>query len=150
MEQLTQPIAENLWWVVPGKLAGVRKPSPEELPQLQAAGIGAIVSIMDDPANLDAYQQANIPSLWLPTQGGTAPSRDQIQALQAFVDEQTGIGHAVAIHCTSGRRRTGTLLAAYLIRSGLSYDEAIQAILDANPAVELRDAQTIFLKELAG
>lgn len=75
MEQSTaQPITENLWWVIPSKLAGVRKPTAEELPELQAAGIGAIVSVMDDPTNLDLYQQFNIPSLWLPTKGGTAPT----------------------------------------------------------------------------
>ena len=31
-----QPIRENLWWVIPGKLAGVRKPMLEELTELQA------------------------------------------------------------------------------------------------------------------
>jgi hypothetical protein len=79
IEQLVQPISENLWWLIPGKLAGVRKPMPEELTELQAAGIGAIVSVMDDPSNLDLYQQADIPHLWLPTKGGTAPSREQLQ-----------------------------------------------------------------------
>lgn len=49
IEQPVQPISENLWWVIPGKLAGVRKPMAEELNQLQASGIGAIVSVMDDP-----------------------------------------------------------------------------------------------------
>jgi hypothetical protein len=58
--------------VIPGKLAGVRKPTAEELTHLQAAGIGALVSVMDDPSNLDLYQQADIPHLWLPTKGGTA------------------------------------------------------------------------------
>lgn len=57
MEQLIQPISENLWWIIPGKLAGVRKPAPEEIAELQAAGVGAIVSVMDDPANLDANSQ---------------------------------------------------------------------------------------------
>ncbi len=42
-QQLNQPIKENLWWVIPGKLAGVRKPIAEELTDLQTAGIGAIV-----------------------------------------------------------------------------------------------------------
>lgn len=42
--QLIQPIAENLWWVIPGKLAGVRQPMAEELTELQSAGIGAIVT----------------------------------------------------------------------------------------------------------
>ena len=80
MEQETsQPIRENLWWVIPGKLAGVRKPTQEELSQLQTAGIRAIVSVMDDPSNLDLYQQADIPHLWVPIKGGTAPSQADIK-----------------------------------------------------------------------
>ncbi len=148
--QLIQPIAENLWWVIPGKLAGVRQPMAEELTELQSAGIGAIVSVMDDPANLDLYQEADIPYLWLPTKGGTAPSSEQIQELQGFVLSQNDLGHGVAIHCTSGRRRTGTLLAAYLILTGSSYSEAMQTIQNANPDAELRAAQITFLRELAG
>ncbi len=149
-EQPIQPIAENLWWVIPGKLAGVRKPTAEELSELQAAGISAIVSVMDDPSNLDLYQQADIPHLWLPTKGGTAPSREQLQKLQDFVDTQNAQGNAVAVHCTSGRRRTGTMLASYLICNGSSYDDAMQTIQDVNPDVELREAQSTFLRELVG
>jgi atypical dual specificity phosphatase len=76
-EPIAQPIAANLWWAIPGKLAGVRQPTPEEIAELKAAGVGAIVSVMDDPSNLDLYQQAALPYLWLPTKGGTAPSREQ-------------------------------------------------------------------------
>ena len=147
--QTVQPIAENLWWVIPKKLAGVRKPEAQEIAELQTAGIGAIVSVMDDPSNLDLYQEIGLPHLWSPTKGGTAPSPEQIQELQAFVQTQNDLGKAVAVHCTSGRRRTGTILAAYLIQTGLSYTEAMQTVLEANPDVELREAQIIFLKEVA-
>jgi protein-tyrosine phosphatase len=105
---------------------------------------------MDDPSNLDLYQHANIPFLWLPIKGGTPPSQEQIQELQNFVDNQNHLGHAVAVHCTSGRRRTGTMLASYLISVGSSYEEAMQTIQNANPEVDLREAQTTFLQELAG
>lgn len=148
-QQPIQPIKENLWWVIPGKLAGVRKPMAEELTELKSAGIGAIVSVMDDPTNLDLYQRSDIPHLWLPTKGGTAPSPEQIQELHHFVLSQNRLAHAVAVHCTSGRRRTGTMLAAYLILAGSSYDEAIQMIQNANPDAELREAQTTFLRDLA-
>ena len=147
---MEQSISENLWWVIPEKLAGVRKPTPEELPELQEAGIGAIVSVMDDPSNLDLYEQTGFPYLWLPTKGGTAPTQEQIQELQDFVEQQNQLGHAVAVHCTSGNRRTGTMLGAYLIRTGSSYDSAIQVIQTANPKAELRLAQTTFLQALAG
>ena len=105
---------------------------------------------MDDPSNLDLYKIAKLPYLWLPTKGGTAPSPEQVQELVAFVKEQNNLATAVAIHCTSGRRRTGTMLAAYLISTGASVDEALQTVLEANPLVELREAQVNFLKQLAG
>ena len=145
-EETTQPITENLWWVIPGKLAGVRKPTAEELPELQGLGIGAIVSLMDDPSNLELYEQANLPHLWLPIKGGTAPNREQIQQLQDFIDSQN---HAVAIHCTNGKRRTATALAGYLINSGSSYDETMEIILTANPEIDLRESQSSFLQDLA-
>ena len=104
---------------------------------------------MDDPSNLDLYQRLEIPYLWLPTKGGTAPSPEQIQELENFISTQNQFGHAVAVHCSSGRRRTGTMLAAYLITAGLSYEQAMQTIQDANPNAELRSAQTTFLRELA-
>ena len=146
---VNEPISENLWWVIPEKIAGVRKPTETELPELKIAGIGAIVSVMDDPSNLDLYEKANFPYLWIPVKGGTAPSREQVRQLQDFVTLQNQQNRAVAVHCTSGRRRTGTFIAAYLISMGSSYPDAIQTILTANPAVELRDAQTQFLQNLS-
>ncbi|MFQ3679931.1 MAG: dual specificity protein phosphatase family protein [Pseudanabaenaceae cyanobacterium] len=141
-----EPIEQNLWWVVPGRLAGVRKPSAAELPVLQQLGIRAIVSLTDDPGNLDLYAAAGIPHLWLPVKGGTAPTREQLEAFGEFVASQEG---GIAVHCSSGRRRTGTFLAAWLVRKGSSAEAAIAAIQTANPAVELREAQIAFLHELA-
>jgi atypical dual specificity phosphatase len=149
VEEPIQPISENLWWVIPGKLAGVRKPTAEELTDLKAAGIEAIVSVMDDPSNLDLYAQASIAYCWLPTKGGTAPSQEQIQELNSFINQQNQLGKGVAVHCTSGRRRTGTMLAAYLISTGSSYENAMHLIQTANPNAELREAQMSFLRNLA-
>jgi atypical dual specificity phosphatase len=145
---MDQSIAENLWWIIPDKLGGVRKPTAEELPDLLAAGVGAIVSVMDDPANLDLYERLGIPYLWLPVKGGTAPTREQIAELSTFVAAQNAHGVGVALHCTSGRRRIGTFLVAYLIVSGQSYEAALQTVLAVNPDIELREAQLDFLRGL--
>ena len=119
-------ITKSMWWILPGQLAGMRKPESEDLDTLKAKGIGAIVSVMDDPSNLD----------W-------------VESFRAFVEEQMAVGNAVAVHCSSGRRRTATFLGAFLILTGASYDKAVGAIAGANPAVEMRTAQLDFLKTLA-
>ncbi|BAZ18288.1 dual specificity protein phosphatase (plasmid) [Calothrix sp. NIES-4071] len=148
-QEQIQPIKENLWWVTRGKLAGVRKPMAEELTELQEKGIGAIVSVIHDRSNLDLYEQAGIPYIWLPINIGCSPSLEQIQQLQNFVDSQNRLGHAVAVHCTGGVHRTGTMLASYLIYNGLSYNDAMQKIQNANSFVELEEAQSSFLRSLA-
>ena len=148
-DQPLSPIADSLWWVVPDRLAGVRKPTEDELPTLREMGIQAIVSVLSDDSNLDFYAQAEMPFLWLPVIGGKSPSVEQLQQLKTFVDAQHKLGHAVVIHCSSGRRRTGTMLAALLILEGKSYDEATEIIAAANPAVEMREAQHAFLRSVA-
>lgn len=137
------------WWVIAQRLAGSRKPTAPELAILKEQGIGSIVSLLSDDSNLDLYQQHNIPHLWVPILGGKAPSVEQLNQIQTFVHTQESLGNAVVIHCSSGRRRTGTVLAALLVLQGNSYEKALNIILTANPDVDLRDAQINFLKTLA-
>lgn len=125
-------------------------PVAEELSQLKAAGVGAIVSVFHDDANLELYQQSGIPSLWLPIAVNAVPTQEQMQEFQAFVDDQSSLGHRIAVHCSTGKHRTGTMLASYLIAAlGSSYENAMKAILNANPDIELPETQTDFLEELA-
>ena len=91
-EQQAQPISKNLWWVIPGKLAGVRKPTVEELSELQSAGVGAIVSVFHNSDNLNLYQQAEVPHLWLPIEIDSVPNPVQIQDFRDFVESQKSLG----------------------------------------------------------
>ncbi len=142
------PIQENLWWVIPGQLAGGRMPTSEELPALQAAGVGAIASVFHEATNLDTYQQAHIPYVWLPIAIDSVPTSEQRQALQRFIEQQTALGRGVAVHCSTGRHRTGTMLAAYLIHTGQTYEQAMATLLAANPEIELPTPQAEFLQKL--
>jgi protein-tyrosine phosphatase len=142
------PLNESLWWVIPNHLGGMRKPTPEEIQGLKSLGVDAVVSVMDDPSNLAFYRQAGLPHLWLPTTGGQAPTPEQVEQFEQFVEHQQAQGDSVVVHCSSGRRRTGTFLAAYLIRRGHGAADAIATIERINPLVELRDAQIHFLRSL--
>lgn len=79
-----------LWWVIPQGLAGMPMPyiHPErrmnlggalgdyddDLPGLHAAGIRAVVSLLNIPSDAAVYESAGFAFLCLPVPDGAAPS----------------------------------------------------------------------------
>ncbi|WP_017446433.1 dual specificity protein phosphatase family protein [Gayadomonas joobiniege] len=140
---------DTIWVLETNKLAGMATPPAQEIEMLTRYGIHAVVSVRDDKTNLTAYETAGLPFLWLPTTGGTSPTREAVAQFIHFVKECHQQGLAVAVHCSSGRKRTGTLLAAYLVcEKQMPAQQAIEKIRHANPQVELSSVQIEFLQLL--
>lgn len=139
---------DYLWWVIPEKLAGMPRPPLADLPQLYQAQIRGIVSVMDEPSGIKEYQEAGFSALWLPITGGKAPTVEQVLEFVKFVDSLLKKNQSVVVHCTSGNRRTGTLLASYLIAKGEDPKIALHLIQKVRPTAELREAQINFLSNL--
>jgi protein tyrosine phosphatase (PTP) superfamily phosphohydrolase (DUF442 family) len=140
---------DYVWWLIPGKLAGMSRPLLEDLPQLYQAGMRGIISVMDEPSGIKEYQEAKLQALWLPITGGKPPTVEQVKQFVQFAEPLIEKNQPVVVHCTSGNRRTGTLLAAYLVAQGENPEKAIALVQKARPTAELRDAQKQFLRELA-
>jgi atypical dual specificity phosphatase len=145
-EQITYP--DYVWWVKPQLLAGMPRPSLEDLPRLYHAGLRGLVSLMDEPSGIKEYEQTGFQALWLPITGGKPPTVEQVKTFVQFAQLLLQQNQPVAVHCTSGNRRTGTLLAAYLIANGEMPEKAISHIQQIRPTAELREAQKQFLSEL--
>ena len=139
-----QDTSLDLWWVVPGVLAGTSMPFmhperphtpdaaldafPDELPALWHAGIRAVVCLLNMPGAASTYTAAGFAFLLLPIVDGAAPTPEQFRQFLAFVAAQRTRGHAVAVHCVAGIGRTGTLLAGYLIASGQAPATAVTRV----------------------
>jgi dual specificity protein phosphatase-like protein len=141
---LAQPRMENLFWLIPARLAG--RPGPDRalwsLASLRDAGIGAVLSVNDGllchPEDFKAYgiSYACIP---LSENAPPQPGDNEIclRALPVaytFVQQQIRQGRATVVHCSSGKDRTGLFLAYYLMReTGLSVAAAIEELRRVRP-----------------
>ncbi|VEP17207.1 conserved hypothetical protein [Hyella patelloides LEGE 07179] len=139
---------DDVWWLVPEKLAGMSRPPLEDLPQLYQAGMRGIVSVMDEPSGIEEYKKEGFQALWLPITGGKPPTVEQVKQFVQFAEPLIENNRPVVVHCTSGNRRTGTLLAAYLIAKGENLEKAIALVQEVRPTAELRDVQKQFLFDL--
>lgn len=154
----------ELWWAVPEKLAGMRKPtSVAEVNSLKPQ-IAAIISLLDDEENHELYQESHMPFLWLPVAGGKTLSEEQVAQARSYYTEITQAKEAtqsqlakktdsmqtkaIAIHCSGGKKRTATAIAAILTEH-MTGDQALTVISQANPEIMLNDTQLEFVKSLA-
>lgn len=96
-----------------------------DLEWLRVHGIGAILTLTETPLPDAAVAGYGFVCLHLPVRDMTAPSPEQFDAALDFIDRQRASGRHVLVHCLVGQGRTGSILAAYLIRAGMPPADAI-------------------------
>ncbi|HCG00246.1 MAG TPA: hypothetical protein DEV93_06840 [Chloroflexi bacterium] len=144
---------KRFYWLEEGVLAGCSRPGGEspapdpsavmqDLHWLKERGVLAVLSLTETGLYLDSEEIDGIDFLHLPVIDMTAPQPSQlIQALR-FIDHQRARGRAVAAHCLQGQGRTGTVLAAYLVRQGMEPEAAISRLRMICPgAIEAKDQE---------
>ena len=111
-----------------GRPEGSAEALEQDLAWLRAQGIGAVLSLTETPLDEAALARHELVALHVPVDDMTAPAPEQIERALGFIDLQRARGRAVAVHCLMGQGRTGTVLAAYIIRSGRTVGEAVREL----------------------
>lgn len=137
--------------VVPGRfLAGVYPASDdpaettEKLLRLQAVGVNHVVNVTEaSEANwqgvalvnyepeltaLAAEQGREVVCRRFPIRDLDVPSVEIMQAILDDIDGAVAAGRKVYLHCWGGRGRTGTVAGCFLVRHGLTGDEALALV----------------------
>jgi atypical dual specificity phosphatase len=142
----------RFYWVIDNVLAGCSRPgtgpdgdTDRDLAALRGHGVGALLTLTETALPSGALERHGIAGLHLPVDDFDAPTTSQMLDALAFLDEARATGTPVAVHCLAGQGRTGTVLAAYLIRSGLSSEQAIAAVRAMCPGAIESSPQTAAL-----
>jgi atypical dual specificity phosphatase len=135
----------DFYWVIRGVIAGMSHPgnNPEVLERLSDMGIGAVVSLTERPMRADLVRGYGMEFLHLPVPDFCAPRQEQIDQFVSFSESIVAQDRAVTVHCLAGRGRTGTMLGCFLVRQGMTANEAIDKVRSLRPgAIENFEQET--------
>jgi atypical dual specificity phosphatase len=113
----------NFNWVIEDKLAGCGIPtSLREIKWLDKEHrIRSIVTIKEKPLPSEWFKSSGIGEgkidyFHLSIEDYGTPSLEALDHVVDYIDRQIDNGKPVMVHCSGGKGRTGTILAAYLIK----------------------------------
>jgi hypothetical protein len=143
MNDIPRPIP-NAYWVIPGKFLAGEYPGSftpqlthERLQAFLEAGITTFIDLTWD-GELPPYagilsEQAGIYDLQVHHHRFAIgdfglPSPAQMSATLDVIDQILAAGGRLYLHCQAGIGRTGTTVGCYLVRHGLSGEQALQQL----------------------
>lgn len=139
-------------WIVPGRLAGCAEPGVSaaidyDMDLLHNMGITHLITLTEKDLDQSALARNGLCNIHLPIYDREAPSMAQtymlVRRMQVLLDQ----GAVLAVHCRAGIGRTGTILAAWLIREGgLSASNAISRLRSIYPSYVQTQVQEDFLQ----
>lgn len=113
--------------------------------KLKALGITAIVNMRMHSVYEEAIYE-HMKYLHLPTVDNTTPPQDVLIEGSNFIDKEIKAGGKVYIHCRQGLGRGPTMTIAYLIKIGITFDDAYALVKRIRPFIKPTQGQIDGLK----
>ena len=137
----------SLRWITDQLAVGYSPKSYEDLDSIKEQGIGAIVNLCAECYDLhEIEEKVGFKVYYLPISDESAPDMEDIEKAFVWLDDVINRNQKILVHCRFGIGRTGTFVIAYLLKNGLSLDDALKK-MEHTPSVPQSQAQWRFLEE---
>ncbi len=134
-------------WITDHLATGHAPMSYEDLDSLRTQGITAIVNLCGEFCDLHQIEESTgFEVCYLPVVDECAPDLAAMEKALDWLDEALYLNKKVLVHCRLGHGRTGTFIAAYLLRRGFDFKSA-QKTMQGRNAHPATYEQRSFLKK---
>jgi protein-tyrosine phosphatase len=119
----------RLTWVTQNLATGHAPMSYTDLYNIREQGIDAIINLCGEFCDLhEIEEKTGFEVYYFPIPDECAPDMEAMETALSWLDEALCRNKRVLVHCRFGIGRTGTFVAAHLIRKGLSLKVAIDRL----------------------
>jgi atypical dual specificity phosphatase len=138
-------------WIVDGVLAGcpmpgVSSPISYDLGLIASIGVTYLITLTEEDLDQEELEVSGLRNLHLPIYDRETPSLNQMHMLLFKMQKLIDDGEVLAVHCLAGIGRTGTVLAAWMIKEGgITADESIKRLRLINSSFVQTKMQEDFL-----
>jgi atypical dual specificity phosphatase len=138
-------------WIDRPHLAACARPSdPDEFAWLRQQGIQILLTLSEDRPRRDWVDAAGLLVVHVPIVDMDAPTQEQLDKAVSTLIRARSQGMGVAVHCTAGLGRTGTVLAAYFVAQGFTPTAAVARVRELRPGSIETGEQEEAVIEFAG
>jgi atypical dual specificity phosphatase len=144
---------DGFTWVDPPLLAAMARPAAaDEYEWLREQGVHLVISLCEDPPSRTWLNDAGLFSMRIPVEDMQPPTQHQVDVCLSAIEKAHARNFAVAVHCGAGLGRTGTMLACYFVKKGMSAPASISHVRRIRPGSietsEQADAITDYARRL--
>ena len=106
--------------------------------------ISAVLTLTTSSLDSEVLSNNNVQFKHIPIIDHSLPSTEHFIESVSFINDCVSFNKPVLVHCRAGIGRTGTILAAFLINSGMTVDESVHEVRKQRPgSIENRQINSL-------
>ena len=119
--------AYKLRWITNEIAVGGAPSSDADLDTIKQSGIEVILNLCLEFGDLHEVERAaGFMVYWLPISDAYAPKLDELDYALGWLNDHVASGKKALVHCRFGVGRSGTIIAAYLLKKGNSLNHVLE------------------------